>query len=228
MGDIMSNEESDKKVSPETLEKVRSELQSFVDHLAAQMPPDAGTRMKEVISFRTSITNETDRGAVLMSAAFLDDKLKELIEKKLVQDKKVSRRAFDFNGPLGTFSSRIDFAYLIGIIPKNARRDLHTIRAIRNQFAHHAAPLSYDDPTVKELCDRLVFHGVKDAASGGSKFRRTVMGLLSYVTLAFEETKHIAAVPDYAVPDRADAYKMVSNIFTEMTGAEYPLKHEHE
>lgn len=225
----MTNENNDAQVTKVAYEKVRAELQSIMDHLASQMPKESGTRMKEVISFRTSITNETDRGAVLMSAAFLDDKLKELIDKRLVQDKKISRRAFDFNGPLGTFSSRIDFAYLIGVLPKNAQRDLHTIRAIRNQFAHHAAPLSYDEEKVKTLCDRLVFHGVKDVASGGSKFRRSVMGLLTFITLAFEETEHIEAVPDYEIPDRTDAYKVVATIFSNITGsAEYPLKHEHE
>lgn len=163
-----------------------------------------------------------------MSAAYLDDKLKELIEKRLVQDKKIARRAFDFNGALGTFSSRIDFAYLLGVIPKNAQRDLHTIRAIRNQFAHHASPLSYEDEKVKPLCDRLVFHGVKNAAGPDSKFRRSVMGLLSYITLAFEKITPLEAEPDYEILDRTDAYQTVAKVFTDITGAEYPLKHHHE
>jgi DNA-binding MltR family transcriptional regulator len=224
----MSNEDQNPKITREAYEKVRAELQSVMDQLADQLPNEAGARMKELMSFRTSIAGETDRGAVLMAAAFLDDKLKELIEKRVVQDKKIRRRVFDFNGPLGTFSSRIDFAYLIGVIPKNAQRDLHTIRAIRNQFAHHAAPLSYDQEKVKALCDRLVFHGVKEVASGGSKFRRSVMALLTYIALAIESTEHIQAAADYAIPDRTDAYKYVSTIFSGITGVEYPLKHEHE
>jgi hypothetical protein len=224
----MSAEIDRPTITQEDYAKILSEFQSSIDHLTSLMPPEAGVRMKEVTNFRTFISSETDRGAVLMSAAFLDDKLKELIEKKLVQDKKISRRAFDFNGPLGTFSSRIDFAYLIGVLPKNAQRDLHTIRAVRNQFAHHAAPLSYEEEKVKTLCDRLVFHGVKDVASGGSKFRRSVMGLLIYITWAFESAKHIEPASDYEIPDNTGTYKFVSSIFIEMTGAEYPLKHEHE
>jgi hypothetical protein len=224
----MNTEDNTPKIDAEGYKKVWAEMQSIMDHLTAQMPPEAGASIKEVIAFRASITKETDRGAVLMSAAFLDDKLKELIEKRLVLDKKISRRAFDFNGALGTFSSRIDFAYLIGVLPKNAQRDLHVVRAIRNQFAHHAAPLSYDDEKVKALCDRLVFHGVKDVASGGSKFRRSVMGLLTYITLAFEKAAHIEAAPEYAIPDRTEAYKFVSSVFTGISGADYPLKHEHE
>lgn len=215
-------------ITPEMVERVRSEVQNILDALAEQMPPEAGHRMKAVMSFRTSISSETDRGAVLMSAAYLDDQLRELIEKRLVQDRKISRRAFDFNGALGTFSSRIDFAYLLGIIPKNAQRDLHTIRSIRNQFAHHASPLSYEDEKVKPLCERLVFHGVRDAAEPGAKFRRSVMALLAYITLAFEKISSIEAEPDYEIPDRTDAYRAVAKVFTEVTGAPYPLKHHHE
>lgn len=163
-----------------------------------------------------------------MSAAYLDDKLKELIQKRLVQSKSISRRAFEFNGALGTFSSRIDFAYLLGIIAKNAHGDLHAIRGIRNQFAHYAAPLSYEDEKVKTLCDRLAFHGVKDATEAGSKFRRTVMGLLTYITLLLEKTASIEPAPDYRIEDRKEAYHIVSKIFTDITGTEYPLKHQHE
>ena len=54
------------------------------------------------------------------------------------------------------------------------------------------------------------------------------MGLLTYITLALESTEHIEAASDYAIPDRTDAYKYVSTIFSGITGAEYPLKHEHE
>lgn len=224
----MTTSVPDPDFTPETVEKVRAEVQSVVDALAEQLPAESGKRVKDMIAFRTSITEETDRGAVLMSAAYLDDKLKELIERRLVQDRKIVKRAFDFNGPLGTFSARIDFAYLLGILPKNACRDLHTVRAIRNQFAHHASPLSYVDEKVKLLCERLVFHGVKDAAGPDSKFRRSVMGLLTYITLAFEKTTALEAENDYEIQDRTEAYRLVSTIFTKLTGAEYPIKHHHE
>jgi DNA-binding MltR family transcriptional regulator len=225
---IMASTDSNVPLTREQIEKVQAEMQTMVDALAGQMPSEAGQRMKEVIEFRASISNETDRGAVLMSAGYLDDKLKELIERRLVQDKKILRRVFDFTGALGIFSSRIDFVYLLGIIPKNAQRDLHTVRLIRNEFAHYASPLSYADEKVSDLCERLVFHGVKDVAGPGSKFRRTVMGLLSYITLAFEKVSPLDAEQDYEIPDITDAYRVVSKVFTEITGAEYPIRHHHE
>ena len=215
-------------ISPEMAEKLRSEMHALVERAISQLPPEAGALMREVTAFRTSITYETDRGAVLMSAAFLDDKLRELIERRLVQNKKIIRRAFAFNGPLGTFSSRIDFAYILGIIPKNAQRDLHTIRSIRNQFAHHALPLSYDDEAIKPLCEKLVFHGVKKTTEPDSKFRRSVMGLLSLFTIEMENITAIEAKPDEEITERSEAYKEVSDMFKRVTGSEYPLKHHHE
>ena len=224
----MNKEDHKTKLEPETQNKLFSALQELMKEAAAELSPEALAFIREMANFRSSIIEETDRGAVLMSAAYLDDKLKMLIEGRLVEDKKACRRAFEFNGPLGTFSSRIDFSYLMGIIPKNAQKDLHTIRAIRNHFAHHAAPLRYDDEKVKALCDRLIFHGVKDAASAGSKFRRSVMGLLIYIMESIENGRHIKAASDYEIPDRTDAYKVVSAIYSKVTGDEYPLKHEHE
>jgi DNA-binding MltR family transcriptional regulator len=215
-------------ITKEHVEAIRAVMQDVVNDMASQLPPETGELMKEIMSFRTSITDETDRGAVLMSAAYLDDKLRQLIERKLVQDKKILRRAFEFNGALGSFSARIDFAYLLGIIPKNAQCDLHTIRAIRNQFAHYAAPLSYEDEKIKPLCQKLVFHGVKDAASAGAKYRRSVMGLLSVFTGAFARLKAIDAEADQEIFDGGEAYKLVAGIFENITGSEYPLKHEHE
>ena len=84
------------------------------------------------------------------------------------------------------------------------------------------------DENVRPLCDRLLFHGVKDEATGGSKFRRSVMGLLSYITAAIDKMAHIEPAADYEIPDRTEAYKTVAKIFTDITGAEYPLKYQHE
>ncbi|MCE4373815.1 hypothetical protein [Xanthomonas hortorum] len=214
--------------TPEQYEQVLAVMKALMEGIASEIPGEQGARVKEIMDFRTSILSETDRGAVLMAAAFLDDKLKQLLEKRLVEDRKISRRAFEFNGSLGTFSSRIDFAYLIGVLPRNAQKDLHKIRAIRNRFAHHAAPLGYTDPKVKDFCEGLLFHGVKETAEPGSKFRRSVMGLLTHITIAIENVSHIDALPDYEVHDRSDAYATVATIFHKITGAEYPLKHEHE
>jgi hypothetical protein len=241
----MSEQDQSKPADPMTVFKTlveakyadspQAEPEDFLKHMmnavremSALLPQPAGDRLRAILDFRHSITAETDRGAALMAAAFMDDKLKFLITAKLVDDKKLARRAFDFNGPLGTFSARIDFAHLMGVLPGNARRDLHVIRSIRNKFAHEAGPMDFEDERVKPLCETLVFHGVKPTASAGSKFRRSVMGLLALITIELEKVEHMDAMPDFKVPDRTEEYRAVSSLFEKVTGRPYPLKHEHE
>ncbi|GAA4083465.1 hypothetical protein [Mucilaginibacter panaciglaebae] len=74
-----------------------------------------GERYEEVMSFRQELTKETDRGCALMAGSFLEFELQKLIASKLVGTSKVINELFDFNGPLGTFSSRIKMSYSLGL-----------------------------------------------------------------------------------------------------------------
>jgi hypothetical protein len=65
------------------------------------------------------------------------------------------------NAPLGTFSSRIEMSYRIGLISVKFTRDLHLVRKIRNDFAHNIHGCSFEDVKVRarvtELCNS---HGI--------------------------------------------------------------------
>jgi DNA-binding MltR family transcriptional regulator len=71
-----------------------------------------------IMNFRRELTKETDRGCALMAASFLDYELEKLLREKLVGSKNHLDTLFEFNGPLGTFSSRIRLSYSLGLIPK--------------------------------------------------------------------------------------------------------------
>jgi hypothetical protein len=61
---------------------------------------------------------------------------------------------FDYDGPMGTFASRIAVAYALGIFGPQTRHDLDLIRHLRNQFAHCRNPLSFDMPAAAD-CSHL-------------------------------------------------------------------------
>lgn len=84
-------------------------------------------RFDDVMQFRSSLSPETDRGCALMAASFLDSELGDLLRSYVVDDRSVADEVFGQAKPLGTFSSRIDAAYLLGLISANARRDLHLL-----------------------------------------------------------------------------------------------------
>jgi len=113
------------------------------------------SRIKEFMDFRTSLNQESDRGSVLMAAAFIEDKLGCLLESYFIQNDKVSKRLLRGNGPLATFSSKIDLSFLLGLIPENILNDLHLLRKIRNDFAHTASKITFETPAIKDRTNAL-------------------------------------------------------------------------
>ncbi|EHR39385.1 mannitol operon repressor [Alishewanella jeotgali KCTC 22429] len=94
---------------------------------------------------------DSDRAAAIVGASYLDELLREIILEYLVEDtSKNNKELFSGNGPLSTFSSRINLSYRFGIISENERMMLHGIRGIRNEFAHKLAGASFSDESIKQ------------------------------------------------------------------------------
>jgi len=70
----------------------------------------------------------------------------------LKSDKKVADRFFKGMGPLSSFSARIDMAYLLGLLGDDHRyyMSFHSIRKIRNLFAHTLAPIDFSSSEIKK------------------------------------------------------------------------------
>ena len=113
------------------------------------------SRLKEFMDFRLSLIQESDRGSVLMAAAFIENKLECLLESYFIEDEKICKQLLKGNGALATFSSKIDLSFLLGLIPKNIFNDLHILRKIRNEFAHTASKISFETPSIKDRTKAL-------------------------------------------------------------------------
>lgn len=109
----------------------------------------------EAMVFRSSLDRETDRGVALICAAYVEDQLKELLEGEFVDLPKVVDNLFNHNGPLGTFSAKIDICLVMGLIGQDMHRGLHLIRKIRNTFAHFHWPRSFVDQDIAAQCREL-------------------------------------------------------------------------
>lgn len=111
----------------------------------------------EFFAFRKALSKESDRGCALFAAAYLDKALSDLLYLSLVADKQIEKDLFEGNAPLSSFSARIKLAFYLGKISKECRKDLDTIRGIRNEFAHHAQIISFDDQSIADRCRNLQF-----------------------------------------------------------------------
>jgi hypothetical protein len=110
----------------------------------------------QVNLFRTTLGMETDQGVALVSAAYLGEELRMLLEKMFVHSPKTIHALFEGAGPLATFSSRIDLAFAVGLLSQEPHRLLHLIRKIRNDFAHQHHEMSFTDEGIAARCQKLV------------------------------------------------------------------------
>jgi DNA-binding MltR family transcriptional regulator len=87
--------------------------------------------------------SESDRACAILATSGLDVFLEKLIKLSFVS--KFPEKLFDYPGPLSSFASKIDLAYAQGLISVEERMDLHTLRDVRNKFAHDVdSELSFD------------------------------------------------------------------------------------
>jgi len=106
----------------------------------------------------------SDHAFALVTAAMLDNALKEGIRRVLVGPENIKEKLLGTDGSLGTFSSRINTGLALGLYGQKTHRDLDIIREIRNTFAHYPTlhnphrkheVVSFRHNTVANLCQAL-------------------------------------------------------------------------
>lgn len=95
--------------------------------------------------------SDSDRAVAIVGASYLDELLKNIITEYIVKDsEKSNNELFSGNGPLSTFSSRINISYRFGIISEEEKKILNGIRGIRNDFAHKLSGATFEDQSIKQ------------------------------------------------------------------------------
>lgn len=113
----------------------------------------------------SDIDQSGDRAAAIVAAAFLEDHLAIALKKRFQQDEKILNEIFRSSGPLGSFSAKINLAFLIGLCSQEACKELHTIKDIRNEFAHKGLTRDFNSQRVRDLANNLQF---------GKKYKITI------------------------------------------------------
>jgi hypothetical protein len=93
---------------------------------------------------------ERGRGAVLVGVARVDAALERLLQAVLLPSPGRSDSLFQTDRPLGSFGARISLAHRLGLIETPVERALHTLRRVRNAFAHSSDSASLSDPAYAE------------------------------------------------------------------------------
>jgi DNA-binding MltR family transcriptional regulator len=136
-----------------------------------------------------------------VAGAYLDARLRQLLVSHFINDPKIAEGLVGQAGSIGSFSSRIDLAYLLGLIGPEARREVHLVRGIRNEFGHNPQQLTFTAPEISNRCRELTRHQVSTGRAPRSDFTRTVMGILAVIDARIIKERHRLRGKDIQVTD---------------------------
>lgn len=104
---------------------------------------------------------ESDRGAAILAATFLENRLERRIKMTLRHDsmaQQIAGEMFRATGALGAFESKIRIGFLLRIYGSVVYREMQFIKKIRNQFAHiigEHAVLAFSEQPIRDWCGEL-------------------------------------------------------------------------
>lgn len=111
--------------------------------------------LKDFSAFLREFQSETDRGAALVGASLIDQKLADTLRAFFVAAKSAGELLDGGNAPLGTFSARIKAAHALGLIDSFELAECDLIRKVRNEFAHSIHGTTFTQLKITALCGRL-------------------------------------------------------------------------
>lgn len=99
---------------------------------------------------------DSDRAAGIVAGSITETRLAEALKSRLKNDKPgIVADLFQPSGALGSFRTKIDLSYLMGLISDVAFKDLTIIKNIRNDFAHKLNVDTFDFQSIRDRCMNL-------------------------------------------------------------------------
>lgn len=106
----------------------------------------------------------SDRVAAVMGGALVQNALMGALVQCLEDDSDAAKLFDSVRGPLNTFYGQIVMGKALGLFDETWANALHTVRSIRNQFAHAAVSLTFDnDAEIAKKCRSLAWLEEEDA-----------------------------------------------------------------
>jgi len=138
-------------------------------------------RMPDLFQLKIDLFRETDRSSIILMASILDNALATRIAGSVCFSPNNSEfdYIFRFEGPMGTFSSRMEIACIFGVIEDATYAQLNIIREMRNARAHSRHVLTFADPILSAVAKRLAL------SDGVTPFLESEMDRPEFIKLAF-------------------------------------------
>lgn len=155
----------------------------------------------DVARLVADLKKETDRGAALLGAAFLDDVLDLMLQSAFVNDSEAVNKILGPGRPLESFGARAHLAYCMGLLGEDVYADINLIREIRNDFAHRH-PNTFEVAEIRQKCERLkcvslMLSGENDC-NGRDRFIVDVVLIANHLIVATSQTPHARVAKSFS------------------------------
>ena len=157
----------------------------------------------QLAALLNAFNQENDRGAALVAAAFIDQRLLEILQAFCADAPETNRLLKSNNAPLSTFANRCLAAYCLGLIQRNEFQEINIIRKIRNEFGHQWSHINFQSKQIFDLCNKLPWLGPMEFEEENNprmRFNAAVATLLSDLLwrsrLVKEQKRQIIAWPN--------------------------------
>ena len=110
----------------------------------------------EIERIMNDLGSEKDISIAIVASAIAEASLEKLITQKFkTKSSALIGQIFKTSGPLADFHAKILIANAFQIITSNMAEELHSIKTIRNTFAHAKVPISFDHELVAREVNAL-------------------------------------------------------------------------
>lgn len=112
--------------------------------------------VQEVIALSNEMYDAHPTATAILGAATVEHDLDEALRSRLARrDEVLWHKLTGDNGPLGTFSRKIQIARALGAIDEATQHNMDIVRNIRNAFAHSKRLLNFDHEGIAVELDRI-------------------------------------------------------------------------
>lgn len=104
-----------------------------------------------------TLETQTDRSIAIVGVAVVEASIEKLIIKKLpVTTPRLIGRLFKNRGPLSDFDSKILMAHALDLFKEGWIELLHSVKSIRNVFAHSQIDVTFDTDEISKEIQRIL------------------------------------------------------------------------
>jgi DNA-binding MltR family transcriptional regulator len=118
----------------------------------------------EIEKIMDGLASADDMSAAIIAGSLVEVELERLIVTKFkVSEPDLVGQIFLNRGPLSDLHSKILIAYAFGFITTPMASELHSLKAIRNAFAHARAPITFEHEVVaREIASLKMIKAMRD------------------------------------------------------------------